>query len=129
MTRTVRILAFGVSLAGLAGAAAPMRADTLDRAMRITFGRAVALPHVQLAAGTYVFAMADSSSDNGVVKVTSADGRRTYTLALTYAVSRPASLRRGEIVTLGESVRGEAPPIQVWYPDDSKEGRHFIYPN
>src|SRR5690349_11914765 len=115
MTRTVRILAFGVSLAGLAGAAAPMRADTLDRAMRITFGRAVAL--------------ADASSDNGVVKVTSADGRRTYTLALTYAVSRPASLRRGEIVTLGESVRGEAPPIRVWYPDDSKEGRHFIYPN
>jgi hypothetical protein len=129
MTRTVRILAFGVSLVGLAAAAAPMHADTLDRKMKITFRQAVALPHVELAAGSYIFAMADTSSNNGVVKVTSADGRKCYALALTYGVGRPSSLRRGEVVTLGERLRGEPPPIQVWYPDDSNEGRHFIYPD
>jgi hypothetical protein len=129
MTRTVRILAFGVALSGLVAPAAPTRADTLDRSMKITFGQAVALPHVELKAGTYIFAMAEPSSNNGVVKVTSADGGTCYVLAMTYGVARRKSLRAGEVVTLAESVRGEPPQIRTWYPGGAKEGRHFIYPD
>ena len=128
MTRTIGIFASGAVLLGLAGTIASTRADPLDRAMYVTFHQAVALPRIELQPGTYRFAMADPATDNGVVRVTSADRRRFFAFALTYRVDRPASLEPGDVVALGESAHGQPPKVHVWYPDGERQGRHFIYP-
>ena len=128
MARTIGILASGALLLGLAGTIASTRADTLDQSMYVTFYQTVALPRIELKPGTYRFAMADPSTNNGVVRVTSSDRRKFYAFALTYPVERPASLQPGDVVTLGESVHGKPPQVRVWYPDGDNEGRHFIYP-
>ena len=86
----------------------------------------MALPGVELAAGTYMFELA-SANNNSVVRVSSADRRKHYLLALTYAVDRPASLAPGQAIVLGEAARGQAPQVQAWFPDGQRQGRHFIY--
>jgi hypothetical protein len=126
--RTVGFL-LGIAVAASA-AAATVFAEAWPLSNRphyITFSRAVALPGVELAAGTYIFELATPDTDQTVVRVSSRDRRHVYLQAFTYTVARPATLKKNEIVTFGE-VRGAAAPlIAAWYPPDLESGRQFIY--
>jgi hypothetical protein len=93
----------------------------------LTFNRAVALPGVELPAGTYVFELALPLSEQNVVRVTSHDRRRIYLTAFTYPIQRPATLPRDQWITFGEARAGSAPPITAWFPEGSERGRQFIY--
>lgn len=123
-----KALAAGGLFLGLVLAAAATRASTTDHVMYVTFSGAVALPGVELSAGTYVFELADGISDHSVVRVSSKDRRKTYLQAFTNPIERPRNLKEGQIVTLGESARGVAPQVRAWYPDGASMGREFIYP-
>src|SRR5262249_46308615 len=57
----------------------------------LTFSAPFALPGVSLPAGTYVFDVLATDSNN-VVRVTSRDGSRTYLTAFTVTVQRPKGL-------------------------------------
>jgi hypothetical protein len=126
--RTVGLLV-GIALAGSAAAATVFAEGwTLpNRPHYITFSRAVALPGVELAAGTYIFELAAPETDQTVVRVSSRDRRHVYLQAFTYTVARPATLKKTEIVTFGEVRGAAAPPIAAWYPPDLESGRQFIY--
>jgi hypothetical protein len=93
------------------------------KAMRITFSQPVRLPGVSLGSGTYIF----EAPTLDVVQVLSGDRSRVYFQGFTYAVNRPSSLPRGQVVSLGESAQGVAAPITVWYPSNESTGRQFIY--
>jgi len=93
----------------------------------ITFSRAVQLPGVELAAGTYIFELATPDSDRTIVRVSSRDRRHVYLQAFTLDVARPANLKQDEIVTFREVTGAAAPPIAAWYPPDLESGRQFIY--
>src|SRR2546423_6991609 len=103
MTQRCRNIVFGGVLLGLVGATVPTHADPSNRSMYVTFSRAVELPGVELTAGTYLFELASSTTTNALVRVASKDRRKVYLTAFTYLIDRPASLRPGQVVTLGEA--------------------------
>jgi hypothetical protein len=90
------------------------------------FDRAVGLPGVELAPGTYIFERAEATNQD-VVVVRDRARTRVYFLGATNRVDRPRHLARGSAITLGEARPGVAPPIAVWYPLDSSRGHGFIY--
>jgi hypothetical protein len=73
--------------------AAPVSAQPLDKRTLFTFSGPVALPGVTLAAGQYLFRLADPNSSSKVVQVLNADGTKPYGLFFTIAAERlePAS--------------------------------------
>ena len=127
MTQRLVRLVFGGVLLSLVGGAGSIQASSFDHTMYITFSRAVALPGVELSAGTYIFELANSVSDQSLVRVASMDRRKVYLTAFTLPVGRPATLRQGQVITFGEVVSGKAPRVRTWFPPESSYGREFMY--
>jgi hypothetical protein len=128
MRKTMKSLALiGVVFGMVTVAVAAHALTRVERTTFLTFNRAVALPGIGLGAGTYLFELADPLSSQSVVRVSSADRRRIYLTAFTYAIQRPPDMRQGHVVTFGESGEGAPPPITAWFPDGSNTGRQFIY--
>jgi hypothetical protein len=94
----------------------------------LTFSRAVALPGVALNSGTYTFEIANPDTTADVVRVKSRDGSIVYFMGFTRPIARPRGLNRNEVVSLGESAAGVAPPITAWWPMNDSTGREFVYP-
>jgi hypothetical protein len=94
----------------------------------LTFSHPVALPGVALGSGTYIFEIATPASGADVVRVMSADRSISYFMGFTNAVARPHTMPRNQMVSLGESAAGVAPPITVWWPEHDSTGRQFVYP-
>src|SRR5690349_18952030 len=127
-TLSLKSLAIGGALLGLALANSSSHAFPLDtRTMYIGFNRPVALPGVELNAGTYVFELATPMSDSSLVRVTSRDRKTIYLTAFTYRIVRPANLKSGQVLTFGEAPRGTPMPITAWFPEEVGDGRQFIY--
>lgn len=122
---TAIVVAMAAGPAGTAGAAGVSAART----NYLTFSGPVALPGVQLQAGTYIFERATPDSHANVVRVLSRDRMHVYLLAFTRQVARPIDWRPGQAIALGEPARGVPPPVRVWYPIDELIGHEFIYPH
>ena len=93
----------------------------------ITFSGAVALPGVELAAGTYIFETPTNSMSNAIVRVSSQDRKRVFLTAYTRQVERPKNDKGKLLVTLGEAAPGSAPPVAAWFPIGESVGHEFIY--
>lgn len=91
----------------------------------VTFSAPVSLPGVTLGSGTYVFERAGVSQD--MVRVTNRNNHIVYLTAFTNEVSRPAGMELDTGIVLGESPSGVPRPIKVWFPEQSRTGREFIY--
>ncbi len=100
---------------------------TANRTAYLTFSGAVALPGVELAAGTYTFELVSPNTDPTLVRVTSRDHQKVYLTAFTHNVARPEGKNRNNVVSLGEASRGQAPRITAWFPTDESMGREFVY--
>ena len=130
MTKMLKTVVLGGVILGLAGTATSTHAwSSPARTMYLTFSGPVALPGVSLGAGTYIFELAAPMNDLTIVRVSSKDRRHVYLTAFTNLVERPAALRQGQVVALGEHVPGAPPPVRVWYPAGFEQGREFIYRN
>jgi len=99
----------------------------VQKTMYMTFSQPVRLPGVALGSGTYTFEIANPDSGADVVRVMSRDRSRSYFLGFTRAVNRPHTLPREQVVSLGESAAGTAPPITIWWPANENTGRQFVY--
>jgi hypothetical protein len=99
----------------------------LERTSYLTFSGPVRLPGVSLAAGTYVFEIANPMGDADIVRVKSRDGRTSYFQGFTYRIARPAGLRSDAVVSLGEAPAGAAPPVTAWWPIGESTGHQFVY--
>ena len=123
-----RCLLAGAAVAALAVASPSIDASPLfNRMTYITFSRPVALPGVELPAGTYIFELALPGDNLNVVRVSSRDRRQIYLTAFTYRIERPAGMTRDQVVTFGEASASQPPPIAAWYPMSMDSGREFIY--
>lgn len=117
----VGILAL-VSLAASAGAN-----DTWHRPTNITFSGPVRLPGVTLAAGTYVFELADPMRDPNLVRVWSRDRSVVYLTAFTHRIDRPRNWPENRPVSIGEAAPGTVPPVLAWFPAGESIGHQFVY--
>jgi hypothetical protein len=103
--------------------------DSESRTTYATFNRPVALPGVELSAGTYIFELASPHSQLNIVRVSSRDRSKIFLTAFTRIVERPAGLPANRMVTLGEARASEPPPVKAWFPAASGNGHEFIYYN
>ena len=102
---------------------------TENRTAYLTFSGAVALPGVELAAGTYTFELVSPNTDPTLVRVTSRDHQKVYILhrrsRTTWRVRR---VRTGTTSSpSAKASRGQAPRITAWFPTDESMGREFVY--
>jgi hypothetical protein len=129
MVNNLRLATVGALFLGLVVVAATTRAGSAeDHTNYLTFSRAVALPGLELAAGTYIFETPTSSMSNSIVRVSSRDRKKVLLTAFTLQVPRPRGDNNGKVlVQLGEAAAGTAPPIAAWYPIGENVGHQFIY--
>lgn len=106
-------------------AAASAHAFVGPRVNHLTFSGAVALPGVTLGAGSYAFERLEQRAD--LVRVWNSDRTQALYTGFTRSVPRPRGLNPNQTLILGESVRGQAPPIVIWYPIGEANGHEFLY--
>jgi hypothetical protein len=128
-----RLLAAAVAAAALAvsGAAcstlSASEGVTASHTNYLTFSRPVSLPGVTLAAGSYIFELADPTMSGEIVRVLSRSRSEVYFAGFTERVDRPWNMPRDQVVALGEAARGTPPPVTVWYPRFEASGFKFRY--
>lgn len=129
MFGNLKVAAIGALFLGLVAAAgSSIAAGTVDTHTNyITFSRSVALPGVELAAGTYIFETPTNSMSNSIVRVSSRDRKQVFLTAYTRDVQRPLGDNGKLLVQLGEAPAGAPPPIAAWFPIGSSVGHQFIY--
>jgi hypothetical protein len=127
VTRRLTVVTGLIAVLGVLTASPSHAWLSANRMNYLTFSGSVALPGVELGAGTYIFELATPMTDHSLVRVLSRDRSKVYLLAFTNAIERPTGMSEGKVVTLGESLRGTPPPILAWYPIGDSTGREFIY--
>jgi hypothetical protein len=95
MNRIKPIMFLLAGLGFLAGMVPRATADESDQKTVVTFSGPVEIPGQVLPAGTYIFKLADSSSDRNVVQVFNEDGTHLYGTFLAIPPQRqyPATSR------------------------------------
>ena len=117
----------GVVLLGVL-ATSSTGAMTANRTTYFTFSGAVEMPRgVSLAAGTYIFEVANPNGGSDVVRVLSRDRKKTFLMGLTRSVYRPLKGNLDAIINLGETAAGAPPKVNAWYPQGETRGHEFIH--
>jgi hypothetical protein len=128
MFRDAALLASLVAVAAIVTASAPQAFNMapLTMANNLTFSRAVMLPGITLAAGTYVFESGPGGTNPNIVRVMSQNRQKLFYLGFTSPVVRPRG-HEPSVLTFGETGNGAAAPILAWYPVGSNQGHEFLY--
>jgi hypothetical protein len=125
-TRKLAAAAFGATILAVV-ATASTEAWASRRTTYVTFGQAVALPGIELAAGAYIFELAAPNQHKNLVRVLSRDRKKVYLTQFTLTVQRPANLDPKRMISFREAPRGMALPVNTWFPENEVTGRQFIY--
>jgi len=123
--KTRVMLFFGLGLLG--GIVQRAAADDFDQKTVFTFSGPVEIPGQVLSAGTYVFKLADSSSDRNIVQVFNKDETNLYGtfLAIPDYRIKPAGKT---IITFEERPAGSPEAVKAWFYPGENYGRDFVYP-
>ena len=117
----------GVVLLGVLATSTTGANMNASRTTYFTFSGTVQLPGVALAAGTYIFEVANPDGGSDVVKVVSRDRKTLYLLRLTRTIERRSGGNLDAAITLGETAAGIPPKVKAWFPQSETRGREFIY--
>jgi hypothetical protein len=130
MNIKVATLCAGALFALTSFVAQPLRADEWNKKMEFNFSAPVQIPGKTLAAGKYVFQLADDPSNRNIVQIFSENSNGVENLVTTlmavpaYRVDTPAD----PVVNFEEQHSGSPEAIQrVFYPGENN-GWEFIYP-
>src|SRR5580704_9545782 len=121
-----RVMLF-VGLGLLGGIVQRAAADDFDQKTVFTFSGPVEIPGQVLSAGTYVFKLADSSSDRNIVQVFNKDESHLYGtfLAIPDYRLKPADK---PIITFEERPIGTPEAVKAWFYPGQNYGHDFVYP-
>ncbi len=124
-TRMKAILLAG--LAFLGGMAPRAMADEWNQRTIFTFSGPVEIPGQVLSAGTYVFKLADSTSNRNIIQVFSKNEKHLYGtfLAIPDARLQPAGK---PIITFDETPAGSPEAVRAWFYPGDNYGHQFVYP-
>ena len=127
--RIVNVLTYAsAGLLAVCLAAPPQaRADEWNQKTIFTFSGPVEIPGKVLPAGTYVFKLADSSSDRNIVEVFNKDENHLYGifLAIPDYRLRPAGK---PIITFEERAADAPVAVKAWFYPGENYGHDFVYP-
>ena len=103
------------------------RADEWDQKTIFTFSGPIAIPGQVLDAGTYVFKVADASSDRKIVQVFSEDETHLYGTFLTVPDyhQQPSGT---PIINFDERAAGDPEAVKEWFYPGDNYGHDFVYP-
>ena len=125
--RLVSAAIVAMILAVGATASVETRGGSYHRTTYVTFGQKVALPGIELTAGTYIFELPMPDQYRNMVRVLSRDRKTVYLTQFTRTVQRPANLDPKRGISFHEASRGTAPSVSTWFPEHDDNGRQFIY--
>ena len=103
-----------------------VKAGEWDKETRLTFNRAVEIPGMVLAPGTYVFKLADLV-DRNVVQIFNADESHLYKSVLAIPAYRPEPTDK-TVITFEERAQGSPQAIKDWFYPGNYYGEEFVYP-
>lgn len=103
------------------------RADEWTQRTVLTFNEPIEIPGQVLPAGTYVFKLANSSSNRHIVQVFNKDENRIFGMFLAIPDYR---LRASEktIIKFAERPAGSPQAIKAWFFPGKNYGHEFVYP-
>lgn len=114
--------------AGLIGVMTQVaKADSWDQKTMFTFSAPVEIPGQVLLPGTYVFKLADSSSDRNIVQVFNKDESHLYGMFLAIADYRLKPSDK-PIITFDERPAGTPEAVKAWFYPGDNYGHDFVYP-
>jgi hypothetical protein len=124
-TRAKVMLLAGLGFLG--GLVQSATADDWDQRTIFTFSGPVEIPGQVLPAGTYVFKLADSSSNRNIVQVYGKNEKHLYGtfLAIPDARLQPAGK---PIITFDETPAGSPEAVRAWFYPGDTYGHQFVYP-
>jgi len=125
--QTLRVVVFVVCTLLFCAILAPgARADQWNKKTIVTFSDAVEIPGQVLPAGTYVFRLADSSTDRHIVQIWNAD--ETQILATTITIPNTRFEPPDKSIFEFEERAGDSPmALKVWFYPGDTTGHEFIY--
>ena len=102
-------------------------ADESDQATTITFSQPIQIPGQVLPAGTYLFKLADSNSNQKIVQIFNAD--RTVLYATLQTVPAEGQKPTGHtVVALAKQGAGQPDALLKWFYPGRETGNEFLYP-
>jgi hypothetical protein len=101
-------------------------ADMSDQASKISFSEPIQIPGQILPAGTYLFRLVGSNSDENLVQVFNADGTVLYATLETVPAER-AEPTGFTTVTLAEYGPGNPAALVKWFYPGNLIGHEFVY--
>lgn len=102
-------------------------ADVWNQKTTLTFSGPVEIPGKVLPAGTYVFKLADSSSNRNIVQVFNEDQNEIFGTFLAIPDYRVQQAEK-TIITFGERPEGQPPALKAWFYPGKNYGHEFVYP-
>lgn len=115
------LLAFCVALPPRA------RADAWNQKTIFTFNQPVEIPGRVLQPGTYVFKLADSTSDRNIVEVYNKEENHIYGIFLAIPDYR-LKLTGKPIITFSERAANAPEAVKAWFYPGDNYGHEFVYP-
>jgi len=123
--RILRMLCCALAFGTLITPAA--MADEHDKLTYFTFSGPVQIPGHTLAAGTYMFKLADSPSNRHIVQVFSKDGSKIYATILAIPDQRLNASDK-PVVMFRETTAGTPSAVRAWFYPGNTIGDEFVYP-
>src|SRR3989442_2686785 len=123
--RLSRVLCCALAFAAIVAPGA--RADEHDKLTYFTFSGAVQIPGHTLAAGTYMFKLADSPSNRHIVQVFNKDGSKLYATILAIPDQRLDPSDK-PVVMVKETPAGSPSAVRAWFYPGNTIGDEFVYP-
>src|SRR5216684_917645 len=120
----------GASMALTTAILTPLMADEFNKETKLEFSGPVEVPGKVLAAGKYVFKIADSESDRNIVQIFSEDAHGDQKLVTTtmaipdYREDTPEKT----IIQFEERPSGSPEAIHSWFYPGDNTGWEFVYP-
>ena len=111
--------------------ARPLLADEWNKRTEFQFSAPVQIPGHTLAAGKYVFQLADSDSDRNLVQIFSEDsaGRQNLVTTLMVVPDYLGETPDKPVVHFEERPSGSPEAIHSWFYPAENTGWEFVYPN
>lgn len=107
--------------------ARPAAADEWNKKTIITFTAPVEIPGRVLAAGTYVFKLADSAADRHIVQVF--NDKENHLIATILAVPDERLQASGKtVIDFSERPSNSPEAVQAWFYPGDTIGQEFVYP-